>query len=152
MQPHRMRADKVWRQPQLPAFPASKPRPVFMPCRRRIPGYARCGSGRPASCTGSSGPGLAAPQLIPPRQSGAMMRNTVPSATSRASPGAQTKLHRSSSIRARVVTRAVLLPARTRCSSWYRCSGVNRPVLPGHTTTSLQMRSSHICCSANLRN
>ena len=39
-----------------------------------------------------------------------------------------------SSIRARVVTRAVLLPARNKCSSWFRCSGVNSFTLPSKSS------------------
>ena len=52
----------------------------------------------------------------------------MPSATSRAwaTWGADQPASVFSKIRARVVTRAVLLPARTRCSSWFRYSGVNR--------------------------
>ena len=103
---------------------------------------ARCGGlrpGRPAS--GTDGPGCrsCSTPANPSSAKRRLMRNTVPSATSRAwaTWGADQPASVFSKIRARVVTRAVHLPARTRCSSWFRCSGVNRTPYFS-LTTSLQ--------------
>ena len=77
-----------------------------------------------------------------------LTRNTVPSTTSKAwaTRGADQPASVLSSIRARVVTRAVLLPARTKCSSWFRCSGVNRT--PYFSLTIPPPHFNPVCCSA----
>ena len=76
------------------------------------------------------GPVLQHPR-IPPR-SRRLMRSRALQSRAWATWGADQPASVFSKIRARVVTRAVLLPARTKCSSWFRCSGVDSVFFPGY--------------------
>ena len=152
MQPHRL-VGQGRRQPQLHHLPRQQAQgPVFMSCRRGL--QARAIRACPVPDTGWASPRSSSfryrwawgrscsTPANPASAKWRLMRNTVPSATSRAwaTRGADQAASVFSSIRARVVTRAVLLPARTRCSSWFRCvpRQPDSVLFPDHTTTSLQ--------------